>query len=633
MQTELRLFQIPKVDTSSLSGIGEFHDRIEKFERFWNMKLEFSPNARWLPGSYERLKGQVVKSLFPNWEKPRGANTIRKLTRYDNYTLGNLQKSLIEIDDDLRRFRNNKIHLEGGKAAIEGKELLMELMDNYSKALPDVHVDITSIPYWFKDAYHSGDTTNIHPIVPCIDFDGTLPNPLVGYHARSRSPKLVKERMAQTSASKDPKRWFINIIVSLRDITIRYWKRTNEKEVLADIPWGDLYVGFTIPIYDVVMNFRKLKHGVNLSKTPLDTCRFSNHTYKFPFIPGIQHPFVHRGFNDQTNSYEWGNTCFGSWKTEVTTALCTGNLAHLKAILVCWSETYHCNNTSPLNQPETCHLGQDVNWEKGISQYLRTSPTACRTAVQAGYTTTDLLEGHCSICALKDVSECTYFEELTYIPYEMPKEFLDALTDKLGDLNGEWVSKYTIILRLTQKMWSMKTRVTDALFNSWFYIQDCGTGFMEYQCFIDELERFHNWKASHYGQIPKRPEDWPAVASIMIELYTYAERVYWTHNIRNFNMNAWERLADSNRFEWIADAEIELPLDELKSMIHTYCLQSGLADSKPSEYSAYLIDIYQLNQAMENNRQSFEEAIEELQAAHLEDLSDVEVVEDTEGPF
>ena len=177
-----------------------------------------------------------MKSLFPNWEKPRGANTIKKLTRYDNYTLGNLQKSLIEIDDELRSFRNNKIYLEGGKAAVEGKEILLELMDNYSKAVPGVYVDITSVPYWCKSHYYNGIATSVRPIVPSIDFEGTLPNPLVGYHRRAHSAKLVKERMAQTSASKDPKRWYINIIVSLRDITMRYWKRTDEQEVLADIP-------------------------------------------------------------------------------------------------------------------------------------------------------------------------------------------------------------------------------------------------------------------------------------------------------------------------------------------------------------------------------------------------------------
>ena len=292
----------------------------------------------------------------------------------------------------------------------------------------------------------------------------------------------------------------------------------------------------------------------------------------------------------------------------------------------------HCNHTNPLNQPESCHLGQDVNWEKGISNYLRTSPTACRTAVQAGYSTTDLLEGHCSICVLKDMSECTYHEELTFVPYEMPKEFLDALTEKLGNLNSEWTRKYTVIVRLAQKMWSMKTRVTDAIFNSWFYIQDSGTGFMEYQCLIDELECFHQWKASHYGQVPKRPEDWPAVASIMIELHTYAERVYWTHTVRNYNAEAWDRLDNNNRFEWIADAEIELPLDELKSMIHTYRLQRGEPGNEPT-YSAYLIDIYQLNRVLEHNQQSFEDAIEELHSVE-DDLPSFESnAEEPEGPF
>ena len=199
MQTELRLFQIPDIDTSILSGVGEFQDRIDTFERYWGMKLEFSPNARWRPGSYERLKGQVVKSLFPHWSKPKGANTIRRLTKHCNYTVGNLQKELIGIDDELRTFRNNKIYLEGGKAAEEGRELLDELMGNYSKKVSDVYVDITSVPYWNRNRRTSLTRTITEPIVPkIITSDGVLPSPMEGF---ALTTITVKEILDQASKS------------------------------------------------------------------------------------------------------------------------------------------------------------------------------------------------------------------------------------------------------------------------------------------------------------------------------------------------------------------------------------------------------------------------------------------------
>ena len=62
MQESLRLIQIPQVDTSRLSTVGEFRRSVERIERRYDMNLEFNDNARWRPGSYERLKGQVIKA-------------------------------------------------------------------------------------------------------------------------------------------------------------------------------------------------------------------------------------------------------------------------------------------------------------------------------------------------------------------------------------------------------------------------------------------------------------------------------------------------------------------------------------------------------------------------------------------
>ena len=58
MQESLRLIQIPQVDTSRLSSVGDFRRTVEQIERKYGLNLEFNDNARWRPGSYERLKEQ-----------------------------------------------------------------------------------------------------------------------------------------------------------------------------------------------------------------------------------------------------------------------------------------------------------------------------------------------------------------------------------------------------------------------------------------------------------------------------------------------------------------------------------------------------------------------------------------------
>ena len=99
MQEQLKLLQIPNVDTSRLSSVGEFRRFVREIERRWNINLEFNDNARWRPGSYERLKGQVTNALFPHWSKPKGANTIRRLTRSSHYNCNQLSNDLIAIEN------------------------------------------------------------------------------------------------------------------------------------------------------------------------------------------------------------------------------------------------------------------------------------------------------------------------------------------------------------------------------------------------------------------------------------------------------------------------------------------------------------------------------------------------------
>ena len=77
MQERINFKSMPNIDTKRLSNIEPFLRQVERFTERYGIKLEFNENARWRPGSYERLKGQIVRSLFPHWEKPKGANTIK----------------------------------------------------------------------------------------------------------------------------------------------------------------------------------------------------------------------------------------------------------------------------------------------------------------------------------------------------------------------------------------------------------------------------------------------------------------------------------------------------------------------------------------------------------------------------
>ena len=79
------ILKMPNVKANMLSEVGDFEEKVNRFKNRWNIDLEFNENARWRPGSYERLKQQVVDALFPQWLKPKGANNISKLTNFDRW--------------------------------------------------------------------------------------------------------------------------------------------------------------------------------------------------------------------------------------------------------------------------------------------------------------------------------------------------------------------------------------------------------------------------------------------------------------------------------------------------------------------------------------------------------------------
>ena len=578
MQEQLKLLQIPNVDTSRLSTVGEFRRFVREIERRWNINLEFNDNARWRPGSYERLKGQVTNALFPHWSKPKGANTIRRLTRSSHYSCNQLSNDLIAIDDKLKTFRTNKQTLDEKLAAEEGQELLTEFVTELTRPIDGVTIEITPLPYFARvrrsnnrgpDEIYESSWDN--PLHPAYDCDGRL----LMYNI---SANEVQEKYRVYNFNTNPKRWFINISIPLNDIVLEYKSRNTDDEIRATTPYGSLVVCFTVPLYDAVMNYRIIKNCQGLTEgqmeNKLHTRYYSNHTFTYPFVNSIQHPFVHSG--NRRYSYQWGNTCFGDYRAQVSMALSTGMMGHLKGILKDWCKTYYLDGTSPLNQVEYHHLGLPNEWSQWVAERVNTNPELCSSAVRNGMDIEILMDNHCNNCQLR-ASRCNYWSSLTREPIEMPssvKAELNSFTDSLPGvpLHYPVIQAKSIILTMCEKLWNICSVHSDDYVVSTlrlFCVADMGNGNMKWETFtgfINNLQRDM--------MAPEEEMDIEQLARRMYKIFRYCERIYWEYSI-GYDEELWETVGET-MFHNLSSAETDLPVADYRMMVNTHRAQQNM---------------------------------------------------------
>ena len=592
MQESLRLIQIPQVDTSRLSSVGDFRRTVEQIERRYGLNLEFNDNARWRPGSYERLKEQVTKALFPHWSKPKGANTIRRLTRHESYRCNNLANDLIKIDDELREFRQIGQTLDADKAAVEGRELLNEYMANITEPTNGVRVEITSLPYFARVRRSNNGRARIPqifepswdaPLHPKYDRAGELISYNIG---RSQVEELYKVYNLNTN----PQRWFINIIVPLEDVNIEYYMKSDESGVVCTNPYGDLVVCFTMPIYDAVLNYRTVKRWNPKKQSQhqivnkIQTSYYSNYTFKFPYAYGIQHPFIQSGGNRY--SYDMGNTCFGDFKNDVILALSTGMMGQLRALLTKWSSTYYLGRTSPLNQTETHHIGMPKEWVgTGIPDYMGTNINLCRNIVREGTSRDQMLARFCSNCALTERTEsrdrCGYYLSMTKEPVPVPSSYLKAIDDKIEDLGlpglaHSWniAQAKRVIQSKAIEMWNFASNLdgNDLLSHDISRIwgaEDRGSGNCDWHMFENLCSAFVN-NVSEYDDTDA--EDLPYNALLARDtylLYRYCERIYWLDSIGSYGEDLLYELSE-DVYSTIEKAEEGRPVADYRLMVNTY---------------------------------------------------------------
>ena len=591
MQEQLQLNTIPDINTSELSSIGDFNREVSKFQDKWNIELEFNENARWRPGSYERLKMKMVESLFINWSKPKGANTIKKITRFNQYNCKNFRRALIKIDDQLRVFRQEKLSLNGEEAKKNGDIILKEYFNHLLRPAKGITVEISTIPWYTRQRRHNyGISPNgweseyDMPSHPIFNSTGELET------ANSNMSNIEYcDKLEAYKNVTNPNRWFVNIKYVINDININYIRNRTSQEVITSTPYGNLVACFSVPLLDAIIGYRQMKVAKNHmdGNTYGNQGSISNHTHTFPKYSSILHPFVKNpsGTNAIYYTYDMGNTCFGDYKVDIQNAIYSGQMNTLKHLLDFWSCTYYLGNTNPLNQGNYHHIGLPKEWTEKklgfpIGAYIGTSIDRCielvygrnRIELNTDKKVIDThKENHCNNCQLANDDNCELYKVWHRKPITLSPEIITSLEEhELYSTLPGFKSMYSTVFELKsastrksqfiRELMRIYTKGRDSI-----EIQITGSS-IDYQCCeiynrienpFDSENTIHDFNRAMYI------------------FYKIAERVFVNSILCNIDIDTYHRLNEDNLYNSYYEAEENCSIDAIKQMINTLCISTN----------------------------------------------------------
>ena len=556
----MKLLNIPILDLAKLSDVGQFKIQKEKFEDFYNVKLDISDNARWKPGSYDKLKKDIVKAVFGHWYTKKGANTISKMTRYSQYNGDKFMSELRQIDNGLKSLRKQSLNLTSDDSDERVKKNLQEIIRNLSLPVDNVSVDINPLPYFAK-IIRNGQLS--HTALPGLGNPPPLaqlaPQCLDGEIDLTRS---LRDKLKKASINNvDAKKWWINISIYLPDISVNYMRRSRNVE---SFKYGGLTVIFSIPIYDMLKNYQLMKNsdgsGYDLINN-MNIQYYGQHTYQHPVYP-VFHPFVK---SNGMNNYSMGNSCFGDFFVEIIKMLTCGSVDALKAILNIWATTYDFANTTPLNNVQSIHFGMNKHWTESQKSYLVTSVETCRRAITEGMSKQVLLDDFCSNCQLAAENNCSQYADLTYASKEFPLELTLALDKVLQaeDLPNEGVH------RLLEHLFSLPMVTHDTLYPI-FGTSGLGTGYFNNEVIDNAIDNF-NCNAGD----GMTDSEMILLAKAVCQMCKIHERIWWSGHIKYYSASLDDSMRSDHAFKSIEDAESAIPIDDIKFMINDYAKRAG----------------------------------------------------------
>ena len=79
MQEEIQFLHQPELEYEKLSASSEYFRLLNDFNEKYDIDLDYTPKARWKPGTYDKIKNKMRDIEYPHWRNKRGANNLRKL--------------------------------------------------------------------------------------------------------------------------------------------------------------------------------------------------------------------------------------------------------------------------------------------------------------------------------------------------------------------------------------------------------------------------------------------------------------------------------------------------------------------------------------------------------------------------
>lgn len=255
MQEELKFLHKPEIDYEKLSNVAEYFDKLMQFNDKYGMNLEYTPKARWKPGTYDKIKKKFVEIEHPQWTRKRGANNLRKLFEHNEWNARNFRDALHRLDDMMAQYRYNGQMLVDGDTLEQGKALIDEVYNSLSNKFPNIDVEVTPFPYWNKSWYDDGwswDKPFVPHLAECnvLDFDND----------GDIGDTFMFDDKAESWKTTNPRNWWVNIVFKLNDVNLRVYLKADDGETDSNLlhtqPYGEILLGLSIPLYDYCLGRR-----------------------------------------------------------------------------------------------------------------------------------------------------------------------------------------------------------------------------------------------------------------------------------------------------------------------------------------------------------------------------------------
>ena len=398
------------LDYQRLSGFAEFSEKLATFNDRYDMDLVATKSARWQPGTYNKIKDNINNVLYPHWKKRRGANSIHKLLERNNWLYQNFQDSLDKLDNMLWRYRKDGTELYSDDDLSKAKELLYQLLDKFTTEYNNVKIEISPIPHagrtlrGYNGAYDDVASARVGRLYPTINEN----NEITGvwntnmYESIDHANNIKYDHFGETN----PGKWFVNIRVLLDDVKINVTNSDMSKQY-AELPYGKLILCFTTDLVTLITNHRRIAQGQHLVKTEF----VGTTAHKFPYINGIEHPFVYsdstRGYRDMVsyfNTYGNGNMCLGELGNDIFGAIFQGDITLLKMYLNIWANSFSVGVTSPLNTLNKVTFGVRKEWDANVRAHISGGNAACHKYMKNATADdkSSFIDKFCTECAITD---------------------------------------------------------------------------------------------------------------------------------------------------------------------------------------------------------------------------------------